>query len=216
MNDHHRPHRPTLVSCLSAGWRLATIALIGILMSGCGDSTEAFGELGNIRYQLHTDYELPDKELTELHLITGHRHEVRTDLVGFSKASWAPGAVQHHLLANPDASLQNKADTADVPDFRITAYSPGAVTVEARKGPHVIDRISLTFEDPAEIQVIPRVREPFSSQFVSVTTGVPTTVQEGAQITFVAVPMGASGQRLIGDLYTDVQLEPARRGLSGQ
>src|SRR5690606_1835525 len=93
------------------------------------------------------------------------------------------------------------------PDLRVVVSEPGVYTVESTGPGGLVDRITLTFEQPADFDLGTFVRAPWAERF-DPAAGDTITVEEGSQVTFQPIPVDAAGDRLAGDLTTTIAVDP--------
>ena len=181
--------------------RNTLILATALLAAGCyGDVTASTGELGRLRYALHTDYESHQDELTALPLLTRYEHRLSVSLTtkGEKKAGDEMDDIVH---SSPTASVQGEGH-----DLTVLAEDPGAAYVESHLDGELFDRIELSFDDPTHLDLLTWIREPWESDFQERFGAGALTVQEGTQISFLAVPM-ADDVRLGGEFAPLIQLD---------
>lgn len=190
--------------------RIAPLPLL--LLAAClGDVTASNGELGRLRYALHTDYEGNQEELTELPLITGYAHRISVSLTskGEKEAGDQAGLVSHTARGVEGIEITNDEsdkDSQDAPDFAVLSPVPGEVMVDSLLDGDTFDRIALQFESPTRLDVLGWSRSPWEEDWTSFENEA-LTVQEGSQISFLGVPM-YKDIRLGGDFTPTITVDP--------
>lgn len=193
------------------------IAGVSAALIGCGDQTSSAGDEGNLLYTLFTDYDVPEDQLTDARLVTGHEQRLLVSLTsrGLQEVD-SPGRIQHTVLPAAGVFVTNQGGSeSNPPDLRILVSAPGKYTVESRDGGELVDRITLTFEEPGDFELRAHVRAPWGEDFQA-ASGDPITVEEGSQVTFQAVPLDAAGERLAGDMTTDIAVDPTWAVVPGE
>ncbi len=183
---------------------------------GCGDVTSTTGEEGNIGYALHTDYDSLEDDLTEVGIITGHQQLLSTSLTSAGEEEVEdPGTLEHSVSPTEGCSLELVDSEGNLADFLVTATTPGEYTFESTLDGELFDRITLRFDDPSSLEILTWVRAPGAEEFHT-ANGVGTSVEEGAQATFVLIPMDAAGDRLAGDIDTTWSADPSWAVVPGE
>ncbi len=195
-------------------------AFAGLLLAfalGCGDVTSTTGEEGNIRYSLHTDYDSLEDDLTEVGILTGHQQTLTTSLTDQGEAEVEdPSLLDHSVSPTEGCTLELVEYDEELADFLITATSPGDYTFESTLDGELIDRITLTFDTPATLDIQTWLRAPGAEEFHVGTGAGAYDVEEGAQATFVLIPLDTSGDRLAGDLDTTWAADPSWAVVPGE
>ncbi len=190
-----------------------------LAVTGCGDATSSQGEEGRLLYTLYTDYEVPQGQLTDARIITGHQQRLQVSLTSRGLGDVTqPNRIQHNVVpfnAGIQIISDNLDSASDVPEILINVAEPGTYTLESTEDGTLVDRIDLTFERPGSFQLITQMREPWAETFRQVQ-GEIITVEEGSQVTFQAVPIDSSGERLAGDMQTDMTLDDVNMAVPGQ
>lgn len=180
-------------------WGLGALALIAVGASGCNTVvTGSNGELGRLRYALATDYETGTDELTELPLITGYRHDLLVDLTPQGERD--AGDEAHLVVHRGDGVESGEPVEGDVPDLSVQVDVPGTSPIESMLDGDLFDRIVLTWADPTRLDLVTWVRGPWESEWTDATGGGALTVTEGAQVSFLAIPM--DGDTRLGGSFT--------------
>ncbi len=188
------------------------IPLCGLaLLAGCyQDKTSATGDMGRIVYSLYTDYDVPESDLRQARIITGHTQRLDLDLTDRGERDIPhPDLLRHRLTPSQGASVTTEVGSGSPPSVwvDVTVQEPGAYTLESLLDDRVMDRVDLQFERLDGFQMIVKVRAPWTGHFDRVS-GDPITVGEGSQMVLEPVPVDASGDRLAGDMSTLVSVEP--------
>ena len=171
-----------------------------------GDYTSSTGEMGRISYGLYTDYESHQGELTDLPMMTGYPHSMFARLTskGERKAGRRGSDIVHRTGG---AAVSHLGDGEDAPDFRIETHIAKTVTLESVLDGEVFDYIELEFKDPTHLDLVTWVRQPWEEDFHKQGLHMPMVVEEGTQISFLAVPM-ADDLRLAGDFTPEITVDP--------
>ena len=87
---------------------LATLALMALATTGCGDLTSATGEFGRVNYQLHTDYLMEEALLTQVGIITGHQQHIGTTLTdaGENEAGNDGEEITHEVTPSEGVTIE--------------------------------------------------------------------------------------------------------------
>jgi hypothetical protein len=185
--------------------------LLGTILfaTACGDWTSSMGEEGRLYYTLYTEYETPQAELRDAKIVTGHLQRIDVSLTakGYRDID-SPGSIAHSARPDQGVSITGEGGSeSSPPDIRILVDDPGRYTIESRADGEVVDWIELQFEMPETFQLISLVRPPWGEDFLTMT-GDPIQVEEGSQVAFQPVPEDGQGQRLAGDMTTELGVEP--------
>lgn len=188
--------------------------LIGVatamLVGACGgDLTFSHGELGRLSYSLYTTYEVPQDDLTEARIITGHEQWIDVSLTSKGRAEIEnPGSISHRFDPSDGVTVVPPSfDSGYVPSVCFTVTKPGEYTLESVADGEVVDKIELHFETPSSFELSMKVRDPWGNDF-NVVTGDPVSVDEGSQIVLLPIPVDADGGRLAGVMSTEVAIDP--------
>jgi len=178
--------------------------------AGCyTEVTSSTGEFGLLTYNFSTDYEGGTEELTELPLMTRVPHDIDVDLTerGSKRARGDGGLIEH--TAGPAFVSQTgpSYDSDDPRSFEIVAGHAMQVAVESHLEGDLFDRISLRFDDPSHLDVVTWIREPWEDDWRDRPHANSLHVDEGAQISFLAIPM-AGDVRLGGDFTPQITVTP--------
>lgn len=194
-----------------------TLALCTGLLSGCVDAISSTGQEGLLVYSLYTEYDVPEIELTDARIVTGHEQRLTVHLTTEGRERVASTAIiQHTVLPDVGVTMIEEGGAAgEPPDLRILVSEPGVYTVESRADGEVVDSIDLTFEEPAGIELLAHVRPPWGTEFQP-TSGDLIAIEEGSQVTFQAAPLDADGRRLAGDLTTSLTVDPSWAVVPGE
>ncbi len=185
----------------------ATLALLG-LATGCGSVTSATGEYGRIDYALSADYEMDDAALTEVSILTGHPQYIVTNLTSDGEEDADnPGEIEHRVTPSEGVLLAADEVGADIDDIEITVSEPGTYLIESVLAGVVFDRIELSFDAPSSLDAMTWLREPGDEEFV-LGSDESNQVTEGTQAAFLAIPMDAEGERIVGRFDMQLSADP--------
>ncbi len=190
---------------------LATLALMALATTGCGDLTSATGEFGRVNYQLHTDYLMEEALLTQVGIITGHQQHIGTTLTdaGENEAGNDGEEITHEVTPSEGVTIEADSDGDDeISDILVTVEQPGEYTFESYLDGQLFDRIVLVFETPVELNLLTRVREPYSDDWDTLNPGE-GQVEEGSQVAFLPIPLNESGDRIAGDFDAQLEADPS-------
>lgn len=199
-------------------------ALLALIVACGGDSTSTAGDLGNLVFSFYSDYEMGTVSLADASFATGVTHHISVRIkeyqrtINYSLTHYVADAVG--VTVTSDA-CPDHYDTACIPGFSIKATTAGTVTVKAFEGKDngstLIDSVTLTFKNMAEIEPIVKGRGPWEEVFGKIEpTGDRFIVEEGTQVIFVPVPLDGDGKRLLANFdcsYTfddDTMVVPGR------
>lgn len=191
------------------------------LLAGCGvDAATANGELGRLQFQLVSDYYLPEHDLTEAPIVTGHEQYIGVELTGKGEDDAGKRADEVEYVVTPDDGVtvgqsgpdgdegEDDGDGEFVSDVHLTVTEPGEYQLEARLDGETFDRIQLAFDAPAALELSMYTREPWEEDFVALEGSEPHPVAEGTQLAWLPIPVDAAGARLLGDLEADMTADP--------
>jgi len=201
-------------------FKLKIVALLSVLLFlSCGpEVTGASGENGKIRYSIYTDYEL-NSNLTRIPLATNISHEINVRNIADDNMNYEK--IYHEIepangkIIWDDMSCYDEDNGYCAGDFKVKVYQPGVYKLKTMYKGEVYDFIELKFKDIGNMDIIKKVREPYSENFENVYEEN-ITVVEGSQIAFIAVPEDADGNRLIGDLECDYEVDDKSMAVPGQ
>lgn len=193
--------------------RLAALALLPL--TACGvDTVEANGELGNLGFSLVSDWYVDDASLTDVGLVTAHAHSfvVALTAAGEELADGDGGALR--FRATPDdgvllAASDPDAESEQPPSVELTVEDPGEVALEATLHGELFDRITLRFDAPRRLDLALFARGPWDQEFDRLDAADVIEVAEGTQLAWLPIPVDAGGERLVGDVATDLSADPA-------
>lgn len=189
----------------SIAWMVLSLPLL----AGCGDLTSAESDQGLLRFTLVTDYEVPEGDLRDATIVAGHWQRFDVDLTQKGAAEIDdPSALTYEAAPNATVELSDSGDEDDPPDMRILVDGAAPVRIDALIDGAEIDGIDFDFDEAASLELSVRVRTPWEGDFDAVPTGETTTVTEGSQATFLPIPLDAAGDRLAGDIETEVTADP--------
>lgn len=175
---------------------------------GCGDSVANRGNLGNLVYTLFTQYEIEETELSAVSLITGVQHRI--------VVTGAPGAdikqrstISHILSPANDNEIvtDTPTDDASIGDALVTVNLPGTYTLQSWKETELVDYIVLKFVEASDLRVVIFLKLPESQKFAH-AAGDFLTVPLWTQATFLAAPVDADGNDLVGDIGLEIATSP--------
>jgi len=192
---------------LTKSMTLIIVAILLSVVTGCwDDSNKATGDMGVLKYHLNTKYDADGNLKTGIlptkisHRIgaysTGEEHLGRYD------------KIYHTVEPAENAVLINHDNTYDVPDFTIKVSKAGSYRITTKNDKKVLDTITLKFEDPASLDVIAKIREPYGTKFVNKTGTGSITVEEGSQVAFIPYLKTTSGTRMIGNVPCKFTADP--------
>ena len=195
---------------LRATTLLAALTVLSLATTGCGDITSATGELGRVNYTLHTNYLVQEAMLTQVGIITGHQQHIGTRLTdaGENVAGNDGEEIVHSVSPAEGVTLEPQENGDDeIPDFYVTVDDPGEYTFECHLDDNLFDRIDLVFETPVELELLTRVRIPYSDDWDTLDVGE-TLVEEGSQVAFLPIPLNDVGDRIAGDFDVLLEADP--------
>jgi len=179
-----------------------------VLLLGCGDLSSSTGELGRIDYTLHSDFLVDGSALVGTPILTGHPQRIDLDLTDAGeRASDSTLELVHSATPSAGVSIEGSATSGDPGSISITVITPGEYVVESVLDGEVFDRITLLFDAPASLDVLPWIRPPNADDFTE-ASGSPIAVAEGAQAAFVPIPINAGGDRIAGDFVPGLTADP--------
>jgi hypothetical protein len=196
-----RLHLPSLG--IAAGLSLGAI--------GCGDLIGATGDEGRLRFTLYTTYEVEETDLRDVTIVGGHEQRIDVELTSKGEDEIdEPSQIRYSLTPSAGVTIDEDpdADDDDPPDIEITVDEPGDYRLEATVGTEVVDSIDLSFAPSTALELDVRVRSPWDDDFTTVPSGEVTAMEEGSQATFLPIPLDDTGDRLAGDLTTEVAADP--------
>lgn len=204
------------LSDIALGTAVLVIALV--LMACGGDLTGSVGELGRLRYTLFTDYEVPEGQLTDARIVSGHQQSINVTFTDEGRQDADdPTGISHTASPSAGASIDTVGGSGEMPpSFNIEVSSAGQYMVESMLDGEVFDRIKLTFDEPADFEMILKIRAPYAESFTTVTDPKSTIAcVEGSQITVDAAPLDVSGDRLAGKVSSRVTVDPKWAAVPG-
>jgi len=192
----------------AARWAVAALALVPTL-SACGDLTDAESDNGLFRFRLVTDYEVPEDDLRDATIVAGHEQELDIDLTNAGEDEVEDASDITYRITPSDGVETDLfgGSSSNPPDLDINVPETGTYRIDAMLGGEVVDGIDLMFETSDAIELSVRVRQPWGEDF-NKANGASSTVTEGAQATFLPIPLGTGGKRLAGDIEVDVTATP--------
>ena len=199
-----------LIRALRLVATLTALALLGVTTTACGDITSATGELGRVNYTLHSNYVVQEALLTDVGIITGHPQHIGTRLTdaGENRAGDDGEEITHEVSPAEGVTLETQESGDDeIPDFVVTVDDAGEYTFESYLDGELFDRIDLVFETPVELELLTRVRIPYSDDWDTLNDGE-ELVEEGSQVAFLPIPLNEEGERIAGDFDVVVEADP--------
>jgi hypothetical protein len=106
--------------------------------------------------------------------------------------------------------------SGEAPDFTVLVRDAGTYRLRAIYKGEEVDSFDLRFDTPASLSLVVKVREPFASALEAIDDAGPTAVTEGAQATFLPIPLDDRGKRLVGSLQTRTTADPEELVVPGQ
>ena len=199
---------------------LPGILLMCCLLTGLAachsTSVSSEGAQGMLLYAIDIDYDL-DGTLTEESLATGITHPVRISMTE-KGANRIPDPWNiHHRVRNGNIVLENVIDPLaprDVPDLRLHQDYAGNLMLEAVYEGDVLDSITLHFERSHSSKMYIEAPDYLWGGWEE-KTGDNIVIETGDYAEFVAIPLDSMGNRLVGRLRTDVDIEPLYAIIAG-
>jgi hypothetical protein len=187
-------------------WAISLCALA--VCAGCVDRSSATGDEGRVIYSLYTSYEVDD-DLRDVRIVTGHEQRIDIELTSRgSRDISSPGELKHRLRPAEGTSVDTDThDDGSEVEVHLTVNEPGTYTLESLLGDEVMDHVDLHFAEPAGFRMNVKVREPWHDDFDTVH-GNPLTVEEGSQMLLQPIPVDGDGERLAGDMSTELKVSP--------
>jgi len=182
---------------------IACTAWAGVMMVGCGDFSVSNGEMGNMLYALHTDYEISGDALDEVSLLVGHTQQIQTIPVDSNDYGDEDG-FSHVVTPESGVTVVQGSEQGDPWDFYVTVENPGSYTFETWRQGSLYDYIEMVFDAPSSLELIGWARAPWEEDFEAIEAG--DALIEGTQVAFLPVPIDASGNRIAGDLFADLSV----------
>ncbi|MFH1463982.1 MAG: hypothetical protein ABIO70_06335 [Pseudomonadota bacterium] len=188
---------------------LIIAALVAPFATACGDITRATGELGNLEYELFTDYEMGLARLDEVAILTGHTQTLYLDLADEDDADRLDLSTVHHAVSpSAGVTLDYHADEDGLFDLDILVEQPGEYTLTTEIEGEVFDYVYLRFDAPTALESATWVRAPGAEDFER-APGDGLVIAEGTQISFVPIPLDAGGDRIVGRIAVVTTSDPA-------
>jgi hypothetical protein len=199
-------------------WVAPAVALL--FGTGCGDLIGAIGDEGKLEFYLVTDYELEETDLRDAVIVAGHEQRIDISLTSKGNEEIEDARdLEYRMVPSAGWSIEpltGEATENDPPDMHIVVSEPGVYEFQAMHGDEVFDSLELEFEDSNALELSVRVRSPWGENFDTVPTGQTSVVEEGSQATFLAIPLGATGNRLAGDLEVEARADPIELVVPGE
>ena len=150
-----------------------------------------------------------DTTLVDTTILTGHPQTIRAELTskGLSDAA-DPSRIRHTVTPSSGVSVvADDTSGLDAPDLVVTVTDPGSYRLESSLNGVTFDQIDLSFEAPAEYDLITWLRPKDADEFETVNDAV-TSATEGDQAAFLAVPYNTEGVRIAGDMTLGMTASP--------
>jgi hypothetical protein len=172
-----------------------------LLAAGCGDYTASNGEFGKLSYGLATDYEIASGDLTGVPLLTGYPLDLRVTLTEKGRKDVDDEEELEH--AAEGARVESHSDSVT-----LTVSEPGPITLTSTFQGELFDRIELRFDVPSELDLVSWVRGPYAEEWQDTAGHERLVVEEGGQISFLAIPFNADSERILGEFTPEVTVDP--------
>jgi hypothetical protein len=187
---------------------LTASAILMLSTTACLDATRGMGELGNIRYSLYTEYDPGTGEITDTPILVNHAQDIYLDLSDRGeRAAGDLSTVRHTVSPSDGVTLDYSADDDGLNRIEITVTDPGEYTLSSEVEGDLLDTITLEFDAPAELDAVTWIRSPDTEEFEE-PAAVQPAVDEGAQVTFVGIPLDADGERIAGRFEVEISADP--------
>lgn len=182
--------------------------ITALALGACGDITSAVGEKGRVVYSLYTVYESSSHELTQVDILTRHTQRIDTMLTSKGDSDIGdPGKLKHKMSPSQGVTIDQVDDGYDVPDVYLTVTTPGTYTLETYEDDELFDRVKLHFEHPVEVSLVTWI-SPADEDDFSKKSGNTISATKGSQVSFVPIPRGDDGQRIMGDISFNMTSDP--------
>jgi hypothetical protein len=187
---------------------LAFATLTALCTVACGDFTEAVGELGNLQYELGTDYEMGRARLDDVSILTNHPQTLYLDLVDDDDARRLDLSTVHHSVSPSEGvTLSYDAEEDGLMALDVLVTAPGDYTLTTKLEGDLYDYVYLHFDAPTSLTSATWIRAPGADEFER-AIGDGVTIEEGTQISFVPIPLDAGGERIAGRLEVVTTSDP--------
>lgn len=189
-----------------------------LLTIACGDTTSGVGELGRIDYKISTSYIVDEGDLRDVEIVTGHTQLFSTDLTedGEDDAN-SPGKLKHRVRPSDGTEIsQVGGGDGEPPSFEITVDKAGSYTLETMEGDDVFDYIELAFDKPTKLSLVTWTRGPDEDDWSKQSGSGTVKAEPGTQATFLPIPLSESGDRLVGDIKTELSATPESAVVEGK
>ena len=164
------------------------------------------GEEGKLRYELSTQTAVSGQALDEVAILTGSEQTIEAELTW--SASWFADNDDdfwHALGGDCDADWETgREDPERLPTLWISVPHASQCELETWRDDRAYDRITLRFDDLADIGVEARVYWPGETASEELEE-IPQTLPVGSAISLDPFPMAADGSILAG--HHDIELE---------
>lgn len=177
---------------------------------------ESTGDYGNIRYRTTVPYNMENTELKEIPIITGYPQSIFLELTdqGDELIEEDKDYSWRHKMS---PTTQGTTIEGDQFAMSFTINKEGSYSFFSYANDKLIDRISLSFKQPAGFEPVFWVRDPDNGSpddFVKYYEG--DFVHEGSQVTFLVIPLDINGNRMAGDMTIDHNITPNNLYVEGQ
>ncbi len=187
---------------------LTASALLMVSTTACLDVTRGAGELGHVTYSLYTDYDPGNGELTETPLLVNHEQSLYLSLTEDGEGEVNDfTTVTHSVSPSEGVTIDTHVDDDELDDIDITVEEPGLYTITTEADGQVLDYITVEFAAPEVLHAATWLRAPGDEEFVESDDAQPS-VDEGTQVTFVAIPYDAEGRRIAGRFEVSIDSDP--------
>lgn len=206
-------------SQLMTGTSIAGLVLFAGSLIGCGgDSVSSNGEMGNLNYSLYFTYEMQPESFDQIKIVTGHEQIMSYTEIDQEEEDEATDDAEATpvVYSNQLLTLDGKAVTDPCECDEFMATKPGDYYFTTHKDGRLYDRIKLSFEKPEALETLSWVREPFGDgEFVAQGAPESFSLMEGSQIALLSIPLALSGERLVGNVSMDIDVEPVTAAIWG-
>lgn len=208
----------SLSSTISASFMASCALLTGTFIGCGGDSVSSNGEMGNLSYSLYFTYEMQPETIDQIKIVTGHEQNMSYSEVDPEEEDEETDDVEATpiVYSNQLLTLDGKAVTEPCECGKFMASNPGEYYFTTHKDGHLYDRIKLSFEKPTALETLSWVREPFGNgEFVAQGSPESFALMEGSQLALLNIPIGPLGDRLVGNVSMDIDVEPVTAAIWG-
>ena len=194
------------VSCSA----LLTLAVASVL-GGCDASATDAGDMGRLTFSLTSDYHMTSESLRDVKIVTGHPQYIDAQFVDgedplIDEMSESGESLAYAVSPNVDTMVEYSS---------VMVSNPGTYELSAAYDGDLVDKITLQFDRPVDLDLVLWVRCPDCEEFVALPTDSTATIEVGSQLSPVIVPLNAEGERLAGRLETVVTSDPPSAVIEG-